>query len=59
MTTAAARLAALAVWLDKSSAQRLSPMGDRVLVGRCAEILLWDFGEPLTLALDLRLIQNL
>lgn len=48
MTTAAARLAALAAWLDRSSAQRLSPLGDRVLVGRFAEILPWDFDEAPT-----------
>lgn len=48
MTTAAARLAALAAWLDKSSAQRLSPLGDRVLVGRFAEVLPWDFDEAPT-----------
>lgn len=48
MTTAATRLAALAAWLDKSSAQRRSPMGDAVLVGRFAEILPWDFDEAPT-----------
>jgi len=52
MTTAAARLAALAAWLDKSSAQRLSPLGDRVLVGRFAEILPWDFDEAPTSDFD-------
>lgn len=45
MTTAATRLAAMAAWLDKSSANKRSPMGDRVLVGRYAEILPWDFDE--------------
>ena len=45
MTLAAEKLKALAAWLDKSSAQRRSPMGDAVLVGRFAEILPWDFDE--------------
>lgn len=48
MTTAATRLAALATWLDKSSAQRRSPMGDSIIVGKYAEILPWDFLEPPT-----------
>lgn len=45
MTTATTRLAAMAAWLDKSSANKRSPMGDNVLVGRFAEILPWDFDE--------------
>jgi hypothetical protein len=48
MTLAATRLTALAGWLDRSSKDRRSPMGDNVLVGRYAEILPWDFDEPPT-----------
>lgn len=45
MTTAATRLAELAVWLDKSSANGRAPMGGVMLRGRFAEILPWDFDE--------------
>lgn len=45
MTTAATRLAGLAAWLDKSSANKRAPMGGALLRGRYAEILPWDFDE--------------
>ena len=46
MTLAAEKLKAFADWLDKSSAQRRSPMGDAVLVGRYAEIIPVSFDDP-------------
>jgi len=46
MTLAAEKLKAFADWLDKSSSQRRSPMGDAVLVGRYAEIIPVSFDDP-------------
>lgn len=45
MTTAAARLAALAKWLDASSIAPRSPMGDTVTMGRWAEVIPVAFDE--------------
>ncbi len=46
MTVAQSRLAEFVAWLNLSSAQRKSPLGDKINVGRYAVIVPWDLSEP-------------